>query len=275
MKDETNSRNESENKMEVKKNRMKKEDRKYLIIFVIVMIISFLVGAGSGSLIDHLKNKEMLSFINTASIKEFLSVAMPYIFAGINIIVGIVAAVLIKKSKTSMKMWDGENEEVAKKIEGRLGIALAMANVLNLINFFLFAVSVNIDISSKISDGTVGITALINIVIFILSMVEVIVIQKKIIDVNKLFNPEKEGSVLDFKFRTKWINSCDEAEQMITFKAAYTAFKSTQLTCIILWVLCVIVDMEFNIGLMPVIIVTIIWMVLESSYLIANAKLER
>ena len=58
-------------------------------------------------------------------------------------------------------------------------------------------------------------------------------IQKKIVNLEKEINPLLKGSVYDFKFSEKWLDSCDEQRKLGIFKSAYKAYKSVSITCVI------------------------------------------
>lgn len=273
MKDKKLNVNEDlNNQMNVKSKRMKKENAKYFLIFIAIMALSFVLGMLFGKLIRIVKDSDADFGGIITDVRGFLFYAMPYIFAGINVLVGIIAAVLIRKSKKLLAVWDGEDEELADKIDGRLGVAIFLAGVLMVINFFLFALAVNLDFGMENSETAEKMTTTINIVIFVLSFAVVLLIQTKAVGLFKLMNPEKEGSIYDSKFMKKWEGSCDEAERLAIYKCGYKAYKCTSTACLVLWVLCLIGDMAFNIGLIPVIIVTVIWLVQVVSYTLEGTK---
>ena len=91
----------------------------------------------------------------------------------------------------------------------------------------------------------------------------------------KEMNPSKKGSVYNVKFRDKWEESCDELEKVIIYKSAYKAYKTTALTCIVLWVVTATLSIAFKTGPLPSIAVSIIWLVQTVSYCREAMKLER
>lgn len=273
MKDKRLNVNEDlNNQMAVKSKRIKKQNVKYFLIFIGIMVLAFVIGMLFGKFIKIIENSDVDFVGIITDMRGFLFYAMSYIHVGINLLVGIVSAVLIRKSKKLLAVWDGEDEEQADKIDGRLGIAVFMAEILMVVNFFLFALAVNLDFGMESSENTEKITTIVNLIIFILSFAVVLVIQKKAVDLTKLMNPEKDGSIYDGNFNKKWEESCDEAEKLLIYKCGYKAFKCTSSACLVLWVLCVIGDMAFDIGLLPVIMVTVIWLVQVASYTIEGMK---
>ena len=99
--------------------------------------------------------------------------------------------------------------------------------------------------------------------------------QQLMVDLEKEMNPSKKGSVYDAKFRDKWEESCDELEKVIIYKSAYKAYKTTALTCIVLWVVTATLSIAFKTGPLPSIAVTVIWLVQTVSYCREAMKLER
>ena len=88
-------------------------------------------------------------------------------------------------------------------------------------------------------------------------------------------NPLLKGSIYDMNFSKKWIDSCDESIKLGIFKSAYKAYVSVSKTCIILWVFCIIGNVLWNFGIMPIVIVTIIWLVQTISYCLESIKYSK
>lgn len=262
-------------KMEDKKAREEKNDKKYLII----MLIMFVVSCAGGYLIGRIIGKMKKSGVSFPKITEefigTLAWIMPIFFIVINVILVIVAIACISKSKKELKLWDGEDEEMADKIENRVSIPLCMSTIIMIINMFLFSVCINLDINSNFSDKREDILSIVNVVVFLLSLIIVTVVQKKTIDITKEMNPEKEGSIFDVKFSEKWEKSCDEAQKLQIYKAGSAGFKAMSSACMTLWIVCLVADLFWNTGLFPTVIVVIIWIVGNISYLVGAAKEEK
>lgn len=99
--------------------------------------------------------------------------------------------------------------------------------------------------------------------------------QQLMVDLEKEMNPSKKGSVYDAKFRDKWEESCDELEKIKIYKSAYKAYKTTAMTCMVLWVVTACLSIAFKTGPLPSIAVTVIWLVQTVSYCREAIKLER
>ena len=98
------------------------------------------------------------------------------------------------------------------------------------------------------------------------SLVVSIILTQKVVNFAKELNPEKQGSVYDINFGKKWLNSSDEAEKFVMYKSSYTSMKATSYTCMGLWLFCLIGMMSFGFGVLPLVMVVVIWLVQTSAY---------
>ena len=111
---------------------------------------------------------------------------------------------------------------------------------------------------------------------FVVSVFLLIFAQQKLVDLARKMNPEKQGSVYDTKFRKKWLESCDEAEQKQIGQAAYKAYNVVSTACPILWAALLMLSFAFNFSpLMPTFIVCFIWLLLQVSYCLEAIRLGR
>lgn len=260
---------------EKKLAKRKKDDKKNLVILLIVTLVCSVLGYFVGMIIAKLQKAGYGMPKFTEEVIGNLAIVMPIVFLVLNIILGIIAFICIKKSKKEFRIWDGEDEELAEKMENRVSIPLYMSSLVLIINMFLFSVCVNLDVNSKFSDKNEDLLMLANTVILILSYVVVIVVQKKIIDFTKDMNPEKEGSIFDAKFTEKWEKSCDEAQKLHIYKAGYASYKVTSSVCMTLWIVCLMADLFANVGLLPMTMVFIIWFASTIGYIVGGVKAEK
>ena len=112
-------------------------------------------------------------------------------------------------------------------------------------------------------------------VLFLVSIILIVLLQQKAVDLTRRMNPEKQGSVYDTKFQKKWMDSCDEAEKAQMGQAAYQAFRVATVTCLVLWVVLTVLNFSFDIGLLPVLMVLILFGVLQVTYCLTCIKLSR
>lgn len=88
-------------------------------------------------------------------------------------------------------------------------------------------------------------------------------------------NPEKRGSVYDTKFQKKWMDSCDESERRQIGQACYRAYLVTSRVCIGVWLVLVILSMVFEISLLPVFVLLLVWGVMQVTYTLECMRLSK
>ncbi len=248
---------------------IKKEDKKAFKSFVIMMVISAIVGAvvGGGSIYLQKNIGDNLSdFLLNA-----LMMITPYASLVLSILVIIVSVVIYNNSRKKLKLWNqsDEQEEIIDNIEEKLSYVLLFASVNLIMGFFFFGAGMALlseDSYIKVVSFFVG---------FIVCVVSTILIQNKVVNLEKEINPLLNGSVYDFKFTQKWIDSCDEAIKLNIYKSSFKAYKSVTNTCLILWIVCVLGYNFFDFGIMPLVMVTIIWLVQTVSYCIESIKCSK
>ena len=260
---------------EKKLAKRKKEDKKKLIILLVVTALCSVLGYFAGAIIGKLQKAGYGLPEFTEEVIGKMSLIMPVVFLLLNVILAIVGYACIRKSKKEFELWDGEDEDVAEKMESRVAFPLYMSSLVLIINMFLFSVCANLDINSELSDKWEDILGIVLLSVFILSYVVVVVVQKKAIDFTKDMNPEKEGSIFDAKFVKKWENSCDEAQKLYIYKAGYSSYKVTSNVCMILWIVCLIADLFGNVGLLPMTMVFVIWFASTIGYIVGGIKAEK
>ncbi|MBU5335568.1 DUF3169 family protein [Intestinibacter bartlettii] len=248
---------------------IKKEDKKAFKSFAIMMVISAIVGAiiGSGSIYlqEHMGNN-LSDFLLNA-----LMMITPYASLVLSILVIVVSVVIYSNSRKKLKLWNqsDEQEEIIDNIEEKLSYVLLFASVNLIIGFFFFGAGMGL--FSEDSYGKV----ILFFFGFIVCVVSTVLIQNKVVNLEKEINPFLNGSVYDFKFSQKWLDSCDEAIKLNVYKSSFKAHKSVTNTCLILWIVCVLGYSFFDFGIMPLVMVTIIWLVQTVSYCIESIKCSK
>lgn len=116
---------------------------------------------------------------------------------------------------------------------------------------------------------------LLALVMLIVTIFASVTQQKNAVDFLKIVNPEKSGSVYDMKFQKKWIESCDEMEQQMIYKAAFHAYKVTNYLCLTLWTGFTVLAVVLKISLWPVTIVSAIWLTMAVSYAAEGKRLSK
>ena len=231
----------------------KKEDKKFFGKFLIILACSFVVGIVAGFGMAFMKAVDAATVISDA-IYGFVTAVAPYVSVAFVLVMGTVLLFAYSTSKKWIAAWDGENEEEYQKIDNFLGNILSAFNIGTVITYFFFAVGFE-DIL-----GRSGMADACYLLGFIAALALIIFGQNVIINLTKEMNPEKKGSVYDTKFIDKWEDSCDEAEKILIYKSAYKTYVMMSHVFIGLWVFCVFGSHVFSWGLMPVTMVSVLWL---------------
>lgn len=168
---------------------------------------------------------------------------------------------------------DGEMDEGAiKRIEAKLSDGLAVQSLTQILQFMFFGIFI-VNLNDYVWLGSLPV-AIIAILAFMAGIFVGIRQQQVIVDIEKLLNPSKDGSVYDVNFKKKWEASCDELEKSQIYQAAYKAYKAGTFTCIVLWLIFASLGLLLQAGILPVVAVSVIWLVMTAAYLMEARKLE-
>ncbi len=251
----------------------KQKDAKITVKFVIIMVLALIGGVFLGAvtnLIEEQGNAEVV----WAILEQVLAYAVPILFVAMNLVAMIVGGCICHSARKKAAQWDGEDEEWIDKIEKQLNYPILIVNGLQVLNSFMFALSFYLWKIIEEPEWQRDVIALGGLAAYTAGLIGGIILQKKVVTLEKELNPEKRGNVLDTKFQEVWLESCDEAQKEIIYKAAYKAFKATNIACMVMWIVSFVSMLTFDCGMMPVICVIILWMVLNMTYSISCHKLE-
>ena len=246
-------------------NAVKKDNRKalpkYLLILFVAAIFGGVLGFAAGW-IGH----DNLSEVIAAAVADGLTAAAPWALLVTSVVSLALILWLYRGAKALYTGWDGEDDDVMDRADEKLNWALLLTAAQLVLDMFFFAVA----------QSAHNMTALWSVLFFIVSIFLLVFAQQKIVDLTRKMNPEKKGSVYDTKFKKKWFESCDEAEQKQIGQAAYKAFNVVSTACPILWAVLLLLSYAFNFGLlMPTFIVCFIWLLLQVSYCLECIRLGR
>ena len=254
-------------------NEIKKEDKKAFKKFAIIIAISGIVGGIFGAMSISLK--EVLGDSVPSLLMNIFEGITPFASIVLSVLVIIVHQIIYSNSRKQYDLWEASNEEddeIIDKIEAKLSYIMLFTAVNNILGFFFFGIGGMLLPFSKVNGDLSIVKAVCFIIGFIICITSSILIQKKIVNFEKEINPLLKGSVYDAKFTQKWLDSCDEAIKLGIYKSAFKAYMSVSITCVILWVFCIIGYVLWNFGIMPMVIVIIIWLVQTISYCIESIK---
>ncbi len=261
-----------------RKKEINAEDKKKSGLFVLICILSGFVGGIFGASIILLVNilESMgLSFTEfwMQAQKDF-TLPASFLMIGLDLLFFTIALTYYLKGK---KIWNSNMEEDEKyeKADQKLSLSILYSNVLYYVSFafYGFAMYASISIAKETNDGAfnsalrMGVTG-----IFIVVLFAGLAIQRACVNLTKLMNPEKKGSVYDVKFDKVWYESCDEAERMQIGIAGYKTVKVINMTILALFVIFVCLGMFFEIGILPIVVLLILALVVNITYGITAMK---
>ncbi|MCM1084277.1 MAG: DUF3169 family protein [Clostridium sp.] len=256
-------------------DRNKKEDKKSFKPFIIAMAVCLVAGIGMGILGRVLEQELDVIKAMAAKNETVLAYVLPMIFLLMNMVELVFVSGVVRRQEKRLKQWNGEDEELLDNIEKKLDFPLNATNVMQILAMLLFAAGIHIALSAELPKLHAKIIYWIVIVEFVASMIICIGLQKRAVNLVKVMNPEKNGSIYDMDFNKKWVESCDEAQQMVIYRSAYKSFRVSNMMCCMLWVVGVIADFTFHTGLFPIVVVLLIWLVQVLVYAKETMRLER
>ena len=246
-------------------NAVKKDNRKalpkYLLILLAAAVFGGVLGFAAGW-VGH----DNLSEVIAAAVTNALTAAAPWALLATSVVSLAAILWLYRGARGLFTGWDVEDDDVMDRADEKLNWALLITAAQVVLDMFFFAVA----------QSAHNMTALWSVLLFIVSIFLLVFAQQKIVDLTRKMNPEKKGSVYDTKFKKKWFESCDEAEQKQIGQAAYKAFNVVSAACPILWGGLLLLSYAFNFSLlMPTFIVCVIWLLLQVSYCLEAIRLGR
>ena len=246
---------------EEKRKENKKSDKKALMIFIPCLIISFFAGFGLSGLGNYMEAN--IADVIAETVVKILVVITPYANLVINTVTILVCIIILANAKKRIKVWDGENEEEYEKFDRGLSVASIIINIGFIISYFFFAAGFEYCITEK---GTGIVELVCYFAGFILALIGNLAVQANVVNLYKELNPEKKGSVYAMDFGKQWEQSCDEAERIQIYKAAFGSYSFCNVFYVFLWLFCLVGSQIWHFGIMPATIVVIVWLVQFISY---------
>lgn len=245
-------------------NEIRKANRKAMPKFILIMVISLIIGGTIGFFSAKYSLNALSGSIQM--IGEFFGIYIaPWLMLAITIIVPVVSVPLYKRTKKLLSTWDGEDEEISDTVDEKLSIIIWLTSTALIISYFLIAALYSGGFATFENQKNT-LPFFIGIAAFFGILVESIIIQQKCVDATKKINPEKTASVYDMKFQKKWMDGCDEAEKIVVGKCAFKAYSATNTICSVLAIVLAICALIFEIGFLPSLVICLIWIVNVSAY---------
>jgi len=248
----------------------KKKDRRTLIRFILILALSAVVGAAMGFGAMWLSDEVLATQSGKlAALGRLAAQGLPAAAWIADLAVFAVALTSYLRVRQQANAWDGTEESLIDQVEQRLNLPLLLTNALMVCNFIYFT----------LLTGCAGMLSrpafFIGLAAFLFALAACIVMTSLAVNLEKRLNPEKQGNVLDTRFQTEWLASCDEGEKAVIFQAAFQAYRFTCAACLVLWLVCMLAQVMELAGPLPGVCVTVLWLVLTMTYSLACARLER
>ena len=247
-------------------NTVKKDNRKALPKYLLILFVAAIFGGVLGFAVGWVGHDNLSEVIATA-VADGLTAIAPWALLVTSVVSLAVILWLYRGAKGLFTGWDGEDEAVMDRAEEKLNWALLLTAAQLVLDMFFFTAA---------ESGASPLGGIMGVLFFLVSVFTLVFAQQKIVDLTRRMNPEKQGSVYDTKFKKKWFESCDEAEQKQIGQAAYKAFNVVSTACPILWLALLVLSYAFNFELlMPTFIVCFIWLLMQVSYCLECIRLGK
>lgn len=246
------------------KSAIRAANRKALPKFLLVLLVAVIIGGVAGFLAAAHDLTALKAALQTAADHLGRHVA-PWVLVALAVLIPVLAMPMLGSAKRRLASWDGDDEAFMARIEQNLSRLLWLCSLFMMLAFFFLA-AVAQGVFQNMSEAGAMTRIILSLVAFVAIFVELTVVQQQSIDLNKALNPEKKASIYDLRFQKKWLEDSDEAEKIVIGKCAYKAFQATNTACAILDLLTLIAAIAFDIGLVPILAVTTIWIVCQTVY---------
>ncbi|KNZ41199.1 DUF3169 family protein [Acetobacterium bakii] len=233
-----------------------------LKFFVIMIISGIFGGILGGSLV---MGEEVITgfFINLESFILKYNLIIQAVVLGIFALIILIIYFNVKKKLSDIKEDD---EEYLDGLDRQLNFLLPFISVDMILSFFFFGIS----ISNFTEEFNVW-----PLIIFIANIAFTLVLTTKSIKLTKLLYPEKKGNPLDFNFDKVWIESCDEAEKYVIYKASYKTYQLMNYMYSGAMVVSLLISIIINIGIYPYLVITVLWITQTLIYTFNAIKYQR
>ncbi len=250
---------------EIQKN-AKKEDKKHILPFVLLMIVSFVIGGCIGYFGFKWVNGNIDNIYE--QLGEFYVLIAPYIrlvLIAFMVIYVMLQITNYRKCKKEMMNLDLENEEDVEKFGKKLSNGMIISNT-GFMGVILLG-GTGFYCMPKTLENTSEIVFFIAWFCYFIILIMAIAFQNIIFNMSKQLNPEKNVSTYDMKFQKKLIENCDEAEKYNIYKQSYRSFSlmNHKVYPVVTFAL-MIIGMLFEIGMLPFIISAMFWIISQAAY---------
>ena len=220
----------------------------YLKFFTLIIICGFL-----GGLAGFLLNYPGFDIVDSVQLLQnnILDYGLYISSAGSVVLMLITALFYLSARNTYRQLETNDSDALYEKADHLCDTGIIFGNITLIFTFAFYGINVS-GIHNNSSTSLLWALAA-----FLLPVIFCVIFQ--ILFVNLTKNPEKQGNPLDLNFKKIWMNSNDEAEKFILYKAAYKTFQIMQMAFLIVMVLLMFAALTTPIGAFPFMIIGILW----------------
>lgn len=243
---------------------VKRDNRKFLPRFLLIVAAAGILGGLAGFFGSMAADYGVLAAARSG-LKGLMTTIAPWAIPACTAALLIPGFCLYRKARKGYAAWDQESDEDYQAIEDKLNYCMLLSTLTLLADFLFLAVG-----SAFRASGMI-----LNALCFLVSIGLILLLQQRVVDLTRRMNPEKKGSIYDVNFQKKWLDSCDELERAQIGQAAFHAYKVLNTVCPILWAVLLLLHYIAGTGLLPILVVIVIWGALQVSYMRACIRLGR
>lgn len=162
--------------------------------------------------------------------------------------------------------------------EDRIDFLLSIGTLLSTLSIIFLYVTCGITISHNINNLFVSESntfSLSSVAIFLIGTVLSSSCEIIGIKLCQKLHPEKKGDPLSMKFHKDWIGSLDEGEKMVSYVAGFKTAMLMKNVFIFTWMVLLLFGMFIPLGVVPFIIVGILWAIFTIAYSYYSHQVEK
>ena len=259
---------------------MNKKKMNSFLKLSLILFIALLAGGISGFFLGY----NQISF----TFKNFYDL-LPHLIGKYGFIVFIYCLLAIfsleitlKKMKTLGNRLLAAEDEEADLIEGSLDRQTIIGNILSTlftsISMLVFGTYVYVLTNNDFLDSLTNLDLMFYFGAYLFLAAEIIYCAFWTIRLVKFcmkIYPGKYGDPTSLRFQEQWIESCDEAEQDLAYRAAFSAYAQTNKFLSILMAILLLANLVFPLGLLPLLTCVVIISYLNITYQFGYLKAKK